>query len=146
MLMVLQIIFLISGLCIFVLVFMKMRQLNTKQDPLLLRIISLGDARIRDLSHRGAHLYADTKEDLDFFWNKQLPLHTKNTWNKINLFLKEKSELLMSDLRDTKLLKKNGDISEFFKAMSDKEIEIEAAEKDLEKDLEDSQSEDNSIE
>ncbi len=140
--MALQIIFLVSGICLFVLIFTKMRQLSTKKDPLLLRIISLGDARIRDLSHRGAHLYADSKEDLNFFWKKQLPMHMRSISNKTNLFLKEKSELLVKDLRDTKLLKKNGDISEFFKAMSEKEIEIEAAERDIE----DSQNDDNKVE
>jgi hypothetical protein len=142
MLMALQIVFLISGLGIFVLIFTKMRQLSTKRDPLLLRIISLGDARIRDLSHQSAHLYADTKEELNFLIYKQLPLRARNLWNKITTIAKEKSEILVNDLRDTRLLKKNGDISEFFKAMSEKEIEIEAAEKDLE----DSQNEDNRVE
>ncbi|MDB5194138.1 MAG: hypothetical protein JWN50_152 [Parcubacteria group bacterium] len=140
--MTLEIIFLASGAGLVVLLLTKMRQLSSKKDPLLLRVISLGDARMRDLSHQGAHFYADSKEDLEFFWKKSLPLHAKNTWNKVSQLAREKSQILVNDLRNTKLLKKDGDISEFFKAMSEQEIEIEAAEKDLE----DSQKEDNTVE
>ena len=140
--MILEIIFLVSGLGIFVLLLTKMRQLKVGRDPLLLRIISLGDAHMRELSQRSAHLYADSKEELDFFFRKQLPLRTRNVWNKATGIIADKVKILENDLRNTKLFKKNGNISEFFKAMSDKEIEIEAAEEDLRN----SQNEDNTVE
>jgi hypothetical protein len=133
--MIFPILFIVSGVGIFVLIVTKMRQFSTKRDPLLLRFISLGDAHVRELSQRGAHLYADTKDELEFFFRKQLPLRAKSLWNKILTSLSVHGRVLMSDLQGTRLFKKNGDISEFFKAVTEKEnetIEIEAAERDLE--------------
>lgn len=115
-----EIIFAVSGVLIIVLLLAKIREMK-KQKPLLLRLISLGDERARVIGHKGAHFYADSKEKADFFLNKQLPLHTKNFLNKSELFVQEQTAKLAESIRDSRLLKKDDGISEFFKSISEKE-------------------------
>lgn len=88
---------------------------------MLLRLVSLGDERVRHLSHELAHLYAEKKEKAHFFVNKQLPLHTRNILNKTSSTVKERVEKYVGDIRGSKFLKKSDGISEFFKSISEKE-------------------------
>jgi hypothetical protein len=125
--MFLETIFLISGVGIALLLLTKMREIQKGRTPLLLRIISLGDSRMKDMSHQTAHLYSDTKESLKFFVEKQLPLHTKNTYNKLKATFDEKAAMLMNDVRGHKIFKKDGGISEYFKQMDE---EVEKVEED----------------
>ena len=115
------ILFIVSGLLIAGLIFAKMVELKRKKQFFLLRLVSLGDHRVREWSHQAAHSYDELKERAMFFIEKQLPLHSKNTLNKTKGFLKEKTDKYMGDIRNTKLLKRNEGISEFFKNISDKE-------------------------
>src|SRR5689334_5591114 len=106
-----SILFVISGLFIAGLVSAKMVEMKRRKPLLPLKLISLGDHRVREWSHIAAHGYAEWKERGLFFLEKQLPLHSKNTMNKAKGFLKEKAEKYMGDIRNTKLLKKNEGIS-----------------------------------
>jgi len=82
------------------------------------RLISKGDERFRDFSHQATHAYSEYKEKGEFFFRKQLPLHTKNLANKTEALVKEKSEKYLGNIRNSKLLQpKNEGISDFFKNM-----------------------------
>lgn len=116
-----EIIFLVSGLGIAVLLWEKMREERRQKSSLLLRLISLGDERMHRLSQLVAHAYADTKEDVQFFFRKQLPLHSKNFYYKSKTVIKERADLLIEDLRRTRFIKRKGGISEYFEALSEKE-------------------------
>ena len=119
--MTLNIIFLISGLVITALIGTKIIEGRRKSKPLFLRMVSLGDERVRVASHKFAHKYSETKEKLNFFFVKQLPLHTKNSINKISTLIKEKTEKHIGNIRGSKFLKKSDGISEYFKSISEKE-------------------------
>ncbi|MDZ4205676.1 MAG: hypothetical protein U1C12_00450, partial [Patescibacteria group bacterium] len=54
-----------------------------------------------------------------FFFKKQIPIHSRNSLNKLLTFLKKKKEQYVVSMRDSRLLKKSDGISEFFKNMSD---------------------------
>jgi hypothetical protein len=119
--MFLELLFLISGVCLAFLIFEKARTMKKDRGSLFLRVISLGDERMKDLSHRTAHLYADKKEDAIFFVKKQLPLHTRNIYNKSSAALKESANVIVGDLRGSRFLKKSDGLSEFFRSLSEKE-------------------------
>lgn len=119
--MTLNIIFVFSGLALLAVIASKILEDKTKQKPALLRLISLGDERIRNWSHELAHKYAEGKESAHFFVNKQLPLHTKNIFNKTSTTLKDRAEKYIGDIRGSKFLKKSDGLSEFFKSISEKQ-------------------------
>lgn len=119
--MVLTIIFLVSGALIALLLFTKVREMKTRRRPALLRVISLGDVHMKELSHRSAHFYADSKEDVKFFVEKQFPMHLKRAWGKTETFVLEKWHILAEDLRNAKVLKKTGNISDYFQSMNEAE-------------------------
>jgi hypothetical protein len=116
-----QIIFIISGLGIALLIWAKVWEERRHKKPLLLRLVSMGDEHVRTLSHEMAHRYSELKEELHFFWHKQLPLHTKNIFNKTRDVIKERAEKHIGDIRGSKFLRKNDGLSEFFKSISEKE-------------------------
>ncbi len=119
--MILNIIFICSGLIIVTLIGAKVIEDKKKSKPFILRLISLGDERVKHLSEDIEHKYAELKERVIFFVQKQIPLHTKNLTNKTVLVLKEKTGKYVGDIRGSKFLKKNDGISEFFKNISEKE-------------------------
>lgn len=127
--MTLQVIFLVSALALTLILFTKMRALRGG-DPILLKLISMGDERMRQLSHLVAHLYAEGKERASFFVQKQMPLHSKNLFYKSISILREKGKILGNDLLKSRLFfliesrlfkKKDRGISEYFKNISEKE-------------------------
>ncbi|CAN5132465.1 hypothetical protein BH11PAT3_BH11PAT3_1170 [soil metagenome] len=111
-------IFYISGACIALFLLAKVLESKRRKSFFFLRLISKGDERFRDLSLQVTHAYSEYKEKGEFFFRKQLPLHTKNLVNKIEALVKEKSEKYLGDIRNSKLLQpKNEGISDFFKNM-----------------------------
>ena len=92
------------------------------------------DGLIRDWHHHSLHTYSEGKEKISFFVTKQVKLHSKNTFNKLVTFLKEKREHYENNMRNSRLLKKSDGISEFFKSMS----EVEKGNGSIDESLEDS--------
>lgn len=119
--MVLNTIFIVSGLVIAALIGAKMIEERKKKKPFLLRLVSLGDERARHLSHGFAHKYSELKERVSFFMKRQLPLRSRNFLNKAQAVIKEKAEKHIGDIRGSRFLKKSDGISEYFKSISDKE-------------------------
>jgi len=114
--MILPAIFYVSLVCIALLLLTKVREMRTHRQPFLLRVISLGDERMKELSQRSAHWYADRKEDLVFFFDKQLPMHSRRIWGKTQDLVLEKWNLLKSDLHEMRILKRSEGLSEFLQA------------------------------
>ena len=112
-------IFTISGLSIITLVVAKKLEEKRKKSFFILNVISKRDTRIRELYHRAVSLYSEGKEKSSFFFKRQIPIHSKNYFNKLLSFLKEKREQYVVKMRDSRLLKKSDGISEFFKNMSE---------------------------
>lgn len=142
--MFLNIIFITSGLVVVALIGAKLIEDKLKRKPFLLRLVSLGDERVRVFTHELAHKYSDVRERVHFAIHKQIPLHTKNILNKTKTAVGEKFVEYVGDIRGSKFLGKNDGISEFFKSISDKENEGRIDEepiKDFEKNSEDSQQE-----
>ncbi|MEX2014238.1 MAG: hypothetical protein WD896_02700 [Parcubacteria group bacterium] len=111
-------IFGISGLSICLLLLAKKMGHKKKKYFFVLRIISKGDARIREYYHRLLHLYSEGKEKAVFLLEKQLPIHSKNSKNKLVAYLKRRREQYLASLRDSRLLKKSDGLSEFFQSLS----------------------------
>jgi hypothetical protein len=118
--MTLFIIFIVSGGVVASLLLAKLLEQKTEKSFLPLALISKGDAQVREMSHSTAELYSDFKEHAAHFVSKQLPLHAKSFYNKSEVYLKERIEYYIGNIRGSKLLKKSDGISEFFKS-----IEIE---------------------
>lgn len=116
----LTLIFAISGCAIATLLFLKRLEEKSKKQLFLSVLISKGDVRARELSHEAAELYAETKERLYFFATKQLPMRTKSLLSKSESLMKDRAEKLLGNIRNSKFIKRQEGISEFFK-----NIEIE---------------------
>ena len=117
-------VFYVSGGVVLLLLLAKIWESKRRKSFLMLRIISSGDEKFKNLSHDATLAYSVLKEKGEFFINKQLPLHTKNILNKSETFIKEKGEKYLGNIRNSKLLRpKNEGISEFFKNMSEMEKE-----------------------
>ena len=112
-------IFSLSGLAIVLLITTKKLEEKRKKHFLVLNIISKGDIYIRRLYHRIVYFYSVGKERILFLINKQIPIHSKNTFNKLLFFLKERRKQYIVSMRNSRLLKKSDGISEFFKNMSE---------------------------
>ncbi|MBX4198685.1 hypothetical protein KW800_00160 [Candidatus Parcubacteria bacterium] len=119
--MTLQIIFAASGVGIAAIIWAKVLEDKHKRKPALLRLISLGDAHARTLSHELSRRYFEWKEEADFFLNKELPFRTRTFINKTNVTVKERFDKHVGDIRGSKFLKKNDGLNEFFKNLSEKE-------------------------
>lgn len=111
-------IFIISGLSIVALIVAKRLEEKRKKPFFISTAISKGDIYIRELYHRTIRFYSEGKEKTSFFFKKQIPIHSKNSLNKLISFLKEKREQYVGNMRDSRLLKKPDGISEFLKNMS----------------------------
>ncbi|MHB0977912.1 MAG: hypothetical protein ACYC1K_00680 [Minisyncoccota bacterium] len=125
-------IFVLSGVGIVVMLFVKMKALKTRKQTLLLGLISLGDYRVRNVYQKMTHHYSEVKEKGRVLVTKQLPMHSKNLLNKAEILVKDKSEKYLSNIRNSRLLnnRKEG-LSEFFKNLSDKENGDSQKDRDL---------------
>lgn len=111
-------IFTISGLSIVTLVVVKRLEEKRKKPFFISEAISKGDIRIREIYHHAVRLYSEGKEKALFLLKRRIPIHSRNSLNKLLSFLKEKREQYAHNMRDSRLLKKPDGISEFFKNMS----------------------------
>jgi hypothetical protein len=111
--------FILSGAMIVIIALAKRREEKKKKSVFLLKIISIGDERIRHLRHEGLHFYSQGKEKFSFWIKKQLPLKLKSLTNRFQAYIGEKSVEYLGDVRNTRLLKRSDGISEFFKNISD---------------------------
>ena len=114
-------IFAVSGLAILTLVSAKSLERKRRRPFFILAAISKGDENARRLYQRIVGLYSEGKVRARFFLEKQIPIRSRNFFNKILSFIKEKREYYVNNMRDRRLLKKPDGISEFFKNMSDVE-------------------------
>ncbi|MEK7227396.1 MAG: hypothetical protein AAB641_00705 [Patescibacteria group bacterium] len=110
--------FIFSGIALATLTLTKRVEERRKTGVFLLKLISKGDERVRELHHKSLHLYSTGKEKTAFFVKKQLPMRSKNSLHKLYAKLSEQTKKYMGDIRDSRLLKKSDGISEFFKNMS----------------------------
>ncbi|MDO8590200.1 MAG: hypothetical protein Q7R69_02920 [bacterium] len=111
--------FAVSGLAVVLLIAAKKFGEKQKKPFFLLSIISRGDIRVRAIYHKVVHLYSEGKEKTSFLFHKQIPIHSRNSFNKLLVYLGEKREQYANNMRDSRLLKKSDGISEFFKNISD---------------------------
>lgn len=116
--MTLVIIFIVSGLILITLIVSKKIGEKRKRPLFISILISRSDTLIRDLYHKVVHFYTDSKERFLFLCKRQIPIHSKNYFNKSLAFLKEKRGQYIQNMRDTKFLRKSDGISEFFKSIS----------------------------
>lgn len=118
--------FILSGVVIAALIVAKMIELRGNKPLFVLRAVSLGDERARDMYHKGLKLYSDGKVKLVFFVKRELPVRAKIYFNKGLAWLEEQLEEQLGDVRNSRLLNRREGISEFFKNIS--EIEKGAGE------------------
>jgi hypothetical protein len=111
--------FVISGAMIATLTVAKRIEEKKKRTPLVLRVVSRSDERIRELHGEALRKYSQTKDKSAFWIKKQLPLKLKSLVNKMQAYAKEKGEEYLGDMRDSRLIKKSDGISEFFKNISE---------------------------
>ncbi|MDP2641759.1 MAG: hypothetical protein Q8P21_00490 [bacterium] len=111
-------IFSISGLAILILLLAKKFEERRRKTLFLLQAISKANTHVRELHHQVVHLYSEGKEKASFFCKKWIPIHSRNSLNKLVAFLEEKRWQYINNMRDSRLLKKSDGLSEFFKNMS----------------------------
>lgn len=100
--------------------------------------ISKSDKRARELYHQTVHFYSVGRERALFLLKNRVPMHSRNSRNKLLSFIREKRKQYIINMRDSRLLKKPDGISEFFKNMSN----IEKGNGEIHDVLEDSSQED----
>lgn len=113
------VVFAISGILVILLPMTKAVGEKRGKPLLIFDMISRGDIYVRNHYHKSLNLYSEWKDRVELLFKKQLKLHSKNTFNKSVNLLKKKHGEYMSNMRDSKLLKKPDGLSEFFKNMSD---------------------------
>ena len=111
-------IFGISGLSILVLLTAKLIEEKRRKQIFVLGIISMGNESVRRYSRFITHKYSEFKTRLDLTLTKRLPNQFKVLSNRAGNFLKEYVEYYTEKARNSRLLKRNGGISEFFKNIS----------------------------
>ena len=111
-------IFTISGLVMVLLLVAKKLEEKRRRPFFILKAISKGDIHIREFYHHAVRLYSEGKEKALFFFKRRIPIHSRNSLNKLLSFLREKREQYVGNMRNSRLLKKSDGISEFFKNMS----------------------------
>ncbi|KKT95754.1 MAG: hypothetical protein UW97_C0022G0005 [Parcubacteria group bacterium GW2011_GWA2_45_15] len=119
--MIITSLFAFSGLSIILLLVAKRLEEKRKRIFFISNAISKGDTRIRGLYLKVVRLYSEGKERISFFYKKQIPIHSRNSLNKLLIFIRKRREQYAVSMRDAKLLKKSDGISEFFKNMSELE-------------------------
>ena len=88
---------------------------------LILKAVSRGDERARDLYRRSLHFYTDGKHKFIFFIQKQLPTKAKIYTNRALTKLSELSEERFGNIRNSRFLERREGISEFFKSIAEVE-------------------------
>ncbi len=120
--MILVSLFILAGIVIATLLVAKRIEEKRRKNVLLLRVISRGDVKIRELHHEAVRLYSITKEKTAFLVSKQIPRYSKSSLNRVLARLEENTQAYLERLRDSKIIKKKDeDISDFFKSMSEVE-------------------------
>lgn len=119
-------IFILSGVGIVTLTVAKRLEEKKRHQTLVLRAVSRGDERMREIHHKALHHYSHSKDRFAFWFKKQLPLKLRSFWNRFQVYIGQKSVEYLGDVRNSRLLKKSDGISEFFKNIS--EIEKGAGE------------------
>lgn len=112
------VIFALSGVVIVLLPVVKMLEKKRSKRFLVFILISKSDTYIREFYHKILNLYSEGKEKVAFFLKQRVPRHSKNSFNKLLSFLKEKREQYANNMRNAKFLKKSDGMSEFLKNMS----------------------------
>lgn len=113
------ILFAVSGVAIITITAAKRVEERKRTTVFILRLISLGDARLRTLHHQALRHYSTSKEKSGFWFKKQLPLKLKSFWNRFQAYVGEKAVEYLGDVRGSRLLKRSEGISEFFKNISE---------------------------
>ncbi|MBI1974638.1 MAG: hypothetical protein HYS51_02205 [Candidatus Zambryskibacteria bacterium] len=112
-------IFAISGTALITLITAKSIEEKLKKQIFLSSWIAKWDEHAKVWYHKVLRVYSEGKEKAALFFNKKIRIHSKNIFNKLLVYLKEKRERYESNMRNSRLLKKPDGISEFFKNMSD---------------------------
>ena len=139
--MIITSLFAFSGLSIILLLVAKRLEEKQKRIFFISNAISKGDTRIRGLYLKIVRLYSEGKEKISFFCKKQIPIHSKNSLNKLLIFIRKRREQYVVSMRDAKLLKKSDGISEFFKNMSEIEKGNGEIHDSIERDFQDDKKE-----
>lgn len=114
-------IFILSGLCIAILLIAKRIEEKKKKPVFILNLISKGEVHARELHHRAVHYYSNGKDKAYLIVKKRLPMYSRSSLNKALAIFEERAKKHLENLRDHRLLKKSDGISEFFKNMSEVE-------------------------
>ena len=139
--MIITSLFAFSGLSIILLLVAKRLEEKRKRIFFISNAISKGDTRIRGLYLKVVRLYSEGKERISFFYKKQIPIHSRNSLNKLLIFIRKRREQYVVSMRDAKLLKKSDGISEFFKNMSEIEKGNGEIHDSIERDFQDDKKE-----
>lgn len=113
--------FILSGVVIAALIVAKMIELRGSKPLFILRAVSKGDERARDMYHKGLKFYSDGKVRLVFFMKRELPVRARIYFNKGLAWANERLEERFGDMRNSRLLSRREGISEFFKSISEVE-------------------------
>ena len=111
--------FAISGAALVTITISKRIEEKKKRTVLILRAISQGDERLRELRYKALQAYSLGKERLYFVATKQAPLKAKSFWNRFAAYMREVGKRYAGDIRNSKLLRRSDGISEFFKSISE---------------------------
>lgn len=112
-------VFIFSFIVIFLMLLSKIYEIKNNKKIVIFETVSHFDHNIRNLFHNAGHIYLDYKQIFLIFVKHQLPLHSKNVFNKTQIFFKEKIEKYIGNIRASKLLSDKSDgVSEFFKNIS----------------------------
>ncbi len=113
--------FILSGVALTSLTIAKRIELKGRDASFILRIVSRGDERARDLYHQALHFYTTGKHRVVFVVKKQLPLRAKSYLTKSVVYIKEKGENRFGNIRNSRLISKRDGMKEFFKNISEVE-------------------------
>jgi hypothetical protein len=111
--------FVLSGVVIAALLVAKIIELRGNKPIFILRAVSKGDERARDLYHKSLKLYSDGKVKLVFFVQRELPVRAKIYLNKGLSWTQERLEEYFGNVRNSRLIDRREGISEFIKNISE---------------------------
>lgn len=112
------VVFLVSGLAIVSFFTAKAMEKRRGKVLFVTKAISRGDRITRETYHKAVTLYSEWKEKALIFFRKRIPIHSKNFLNKLLLFLEKKKQRYAENMRNSRLIKKQDGLSEFFQTMS----------------------------
>lgn len=111
-------IFAVSGFSIMALFAAKGIEVMRKKPLFLLKAVKKADARLHTVHHGTLHFYENWKEQAAFFMSRQAPMRIKNSWNKMETFVRERKEEYLLKMRDARIIKRREGISEFYKNLA----------------------------